>query len=43
MKCEFCNTEIPVEECMFAQKKVINGREVYFCCDKCLEKFESRE
>lgn len=42
MKCEFCDTEISVKECMFARKKVIDGKEHYFCCDRCLEEFESK-
>lgn len=41
MKCEFCSVEI-VEECIFAHKKVIEGKEYYFCCDRCLEEFESK-
>ena len=40
MKCEFCGTEIPVEECIFARKKVIKGKEYYFCCDRCMEASE---
>lgn len=43
MKCEFCGLEIPVEECIFARKKIINGKEYSFCCDQHLKKFESRK
>jgi YHS domain-containing protein len=41
MKCEFCNTEIQVEECMFARKQIIRGKEYSFCCDRCAEAFKS--
>lgn len=42
MKCEFCSSEIPVDKCVFARKKVVGGKEYYFCCDRCLEEFESQ-
>ncbi len=41
MKCEFCGLDIPVEKCMFAHKKIIEGKEYVFCCDRCSEDFES--
>lgn len=40
-RCEFCKTEIPVEKCMFARKKVVEGKEYYFCCQQCEDAFES--
>jgi YHS domain-containing protein len=42
MKCEFCSTDIPVEECEFARKQVINDKEYFFCCDRCFEEFKSK-
>ncbi|MGC1120088.1 MAG: hypothetical protein WBA22_03250 [Candidatus Methanofastidiosia archaeon] len=40
-RCEFCKTEIPVEKCMFARRKVVEGKEYYFCCEQCQDAFES--
>jgi hypothetical protein len=35
LKCEFCVCEIPHEPHI----KVIDGKEHYFCCEKCAEAF----
>ncbi|MFQ6136905.1 MAG: hypothetical protein ACE5PM_06965 [Candidatus Hydrothermarchaeales archaeon] len=44
MKCDACGVEIPVEECEFAQlKKVINGKEYYFCCYSCEKIFGKKK
>ena len=36
VKDEVCNTYLPKEE---AIKEIIQGKEYYFCCDECRQKF----
>lgn len=45
VKCETCEAEISDDKCTFAiSKKVIDGKEHFFCCLKCQQKFlEKRE
>jgi len=43
-KCKLCDTEIESERCIFAvHRKVINGREYYFCCPHCADEFERNQ
>jgi hypothetical protein len=37
VKCTFCDAEI-TDKCVFAtQKRVIDGAEYVFCCERCFE------
>jgi len=43
MKCDLCNLEISGEKCVFAvYKRVIDGKEYYFCCEHHADEFERR-
>ncbi|MCZ2855602.1 MAG: transcriptional regulator [Candidatus Bathyarchaeota archaeon] len=42
-KCELCNLELAGEKCAFAvHKRVIGGKEHYFCCEHHADEFEKR-
>jgi len=45
IKCELCNVEIcEPEKCTFAvSKRVIGGKEYYFCCEAHAKEFETKE
>jgi len=40
-KCIFCS-KAQREDCEFAVKKVIDGKEHTFCCEICASKFEKK-
>ncbi|MFQ5711766.1 MAG: transcriptional regulator [Candidatus Geothermarchaeales archaeon] len=41
--CEECEVEIPPLECVFAvHKRVIDGEEHLFCCERCADEYERR-
>ena len=41
VRCEFCETKMQDEKCVFAvYKRVINGKEHYFCCTRHADQFE---
>lgn len=44
IKCELCNVEIcEPEKCTFAiDKRMINGKEYYFCCEAHAVEFEKK-
>ncbi|MFH1821858.1 MAG: transcriptional regulator [Methanobacteriota archaeon] len=43
VKCEMCQAEISGEKCVFATyKKVIDGKEHYFCCENHAKEFERK-
>jgi YHS domain-containing protein len=37
VKDPFCNTYIPQRD---AKKKIIDGKEYFFCCEECAHKFQ---
>jgi YHS domain-containing protein len=42
-KCDLCNIEISGEKCVFAvYKRVIDGKEHYFCCEHHANEYERR-
>ena len=43
IKCKLCNVEIrEPEKCRFAiNKRIINGKEYYFCCEAHAVEFEN--
>ncbi len=43
VRCEMCNVEVPTEKCEFADcRRVIDGEEHYFCCERHAEEFLRR-
>lgn len=44
IRCNQCNASILGDTCQFAtHKRVIDGEEYVFCCQKCAEKFKPRK
>ncbi len=45
VRCELCNVEIcGPEKCMFAvTKRIIGGKEYYFCCEAHASEFEKKK
>jgi len=44
VKCEMCNAEIPADKCVLATyKRVIEGKEYFFCCVRCAEAFKRKK
>ena len=44
VKCEMCRIEIPSDKCEFADcKKVVDGEEHYFCCERHAEEFVGKK
>jgi len=45
IKCELCNVEIcEPEKCTFAiTKRIIDGKEYYFCCEAHAKEFEKKK
>ncbi len=42
-KCALCNVKIDGEKCVFAtQKRIINGEEYYFCCERHADEYEEK-
>ena len=42
--CSQCKVKIAGDECLFmSYKRVINGEEYAFCCQKCVEKFKAQK
>jgi len=43
VKCELCDVKISGEECMFAaHKRIVDGKELYFCCKRHADEFERK-
>jgi YHS domain-containing protein len=43
MRCAMCNIEISGEKCVFAvYKRVIDGKEHYFCCEHHANEYKRR-
>ncbi|MGQ9788015.1 MAG: hypothetical protein ACUVQM_01680 [Candidatus Hadarchaeaceae archaeon] len=43
IRCELCQAEIQGEKCAFAvHRKVIGGKEYYFCCENHAKRFEGK-
>lgn len=41
IKCKQCNAKIEDKKCEFAiHKRIRNGEEYTFCCEKCAETYE---
>lgn len=44
IRCEFCQTRIPLEACQLAAyHTVIDDKEYVFCCKKCAERYQQKE
>ncbi|MGQ9550975.1 MAG: hypothetical protein ACUVUE_00975 [Candidatus Bathycorpusculaceae bacterium] len=44
IRCEFCQTRIPLEVCPLATyRTVIDDKEYVFCCKKCAERYQKEE
>lgn len=44
MKCELCNTDVSVEECVLAVHKIVlDGKEHHFCCELHAREFERKQ
>lgn len=44
IRCELCKIEIPSEICeLAAYRKVVDGREYVFCCQKCAERYQQKK
>lgn len=44
IQCAQCNVKITDDKCEFAIcKRVIDGEEYVFCCEKCAEQYEKKK
>ena len=44
VQCRMCKTVISEKDCAFASyKKVIDGKETYFCCERCVNDYEKKK
>jgi len=44
VQCRMCKTVISEKDCAFASyRKVIDGKEYVFCCERCSEDFEKKK
>jgi YHS domain-containing protein len=44
VQCRMCKTVLSEKECAFASvKKVIDGKETYFCCERCSDDYERKK
>jgi YHS domain-containing protein len=44
VKCEFCRVKLPEKVCeLSAYRRVIDGREYFFCCQKCAERYQQKQ
>jgi len=43
VKCELCDVDVPADKCLFAiHRRVIDGKEHFFCCAYLAEKAEKK-